>query len=106
MQFDNFTDFYAYYLTQHRNRTSRRLHVIGTAIAGGFFLHDFDGNGFFDLAVGAPQERVGAEQSAGLVSVFYASGGGVFGASESFSQDSPGLGGSSEAFDFFGAALE
>jgi len=78
----------------------------GQAIAGGFFLHDFDGNGFFDLAVGAPQERVGAEQSAGLVSVFYASGGGVFGASESFTQDSPGLGGSSEAFDFFGAALE
>ena len=30
MQFDNFNDFYAYYLTQHRNRTSRRLHVIGT----------------------------------------------------------------------------
>lgn len=30
MQFDNFADFYAYYLTQHRNRTSRRLHVIGT----------------------------------------------------------------------------
>ena len=30
MQFDNFSDFYAYYLTQHRNRTSRRLHVIGT----------------------------------------------------------------------------
>src|SRR5688500_450840 len=30
MQFDNFPAFYAYYLTQHRNRTSRRLHVIGT----------------------------------------------------------------------------
>lgn len=30
MQFDNFQAFYAYYLTQHRNRTSRRLHVIGT----------------------------------------------------------------------------
>jgi hypothetical protein len=30
MQFDTFSDFYAYYLTQHRNRTSRRLHVIGT----------------------------------------------------------------------------
>ena len=30
MHFQNFDDFYAYYLTQHRNRTSRRLHVIGT----------------------------------------------------------------------------
>ena len=29
----------------------------GQAIAGGFFLHDFDTNGFFDLAVGAPQGR-------------------------------------------------
>jgi hypothetical protein len=30
MQFENFAEFYAYYLTQHRHRTSRRLHVIGT----------------------------------------------------------------------------
>jgi hypothetical protein len=78
----------------------------GEAIAGGFFLHDFDGNGFFDLAVGAPLEKVGTQQSAGAVSVFYASGGGVFGAAETFTQDSPGLGGTAEAFDFFGAALE
>ena len=30
MQFATFSEFYAYYLTQHANRTSRRLHVIGT----------------------------------------------------------------------------
>ncbi len=78
----------------------------GQAIAGGFFLHDFDLNGFFDLAVGAPVEKVGTLQSAGAITVFYASGGGVLGPGEAFTQDSPGLGGTAEAFDFFGAALE
>lgn len=28
-----FGDFYPYYLTEHANRTSRRLHFIGTSIA-------------------------------------------------------------------------
>lgn len=78
----------------------------GQAIAGGFFLHDFDLNGFFDLAVGAPVEKVGTLQSAGAITVFYASGGGGLGPGEAFTQDSPGLGGTAEAFDFFGAALE
>jgi hypothetical protein len=81
------------------------LDSFGQAIAGGFFLHDFDLNGFFDLAVGAPVEKVGTLQSAGAVTVFYASGGGVLSAGEAFTQDSPGLGGTAEAFDF-GAALE
>ena len=31
MPFATFEAFYAYYLTQHANRTSRRLHVVGTA---------------------------------------------------------------------------
>ncbi|MDF2744226.1 MAG: hypothetical protein K0S88_5603 [Actinomycetia bacterium] len=78
----------------------------GQAIAGGFFLHDFDLNGFFDLAVGAPAEKVGTLQSAGAVTVFYASGGGALSVGEAFTQDSPGMGGTAEAFDFFGAALE
>jgi FG-GAP repeat len=80
----------------------------GEAIAGGFFLHDFDGNGFFDLAVGAPLEKVGTLQGAGAINVFYASGGGgaTVTSEEAFTQDSPGMGGTAEAFDFFGAALE
>jgi hypothetical protein len=82
--------------------------AFGQAIAGGFFLHDFDNNGFFDLAVGAPIERVGSQQAAGAVSVFYASGGpgGVVTPGPAFLQGSGGLGGTAEAFDFFGAALE
>jgi len=67
---------------------------------------DFNGDGFFDLAVGAPIERVGSQQAAGAVSVFYASGGGVLTPGPAFLQGSGGLGGTAEAFDFFGAALE
>jgi len=31
-EFASFRDFYPYYLSEHRNRTSRRLHVFGTAL--------------------------------------------------------------------------
>jgi hypothetical protein len=33
-RFDSFAQFYPFYLAEHANRTSRRLHVIGTAGAG------------------------------------------------------------------------
>jgi hypothetical protein len=29
---DSFRDFYAFYLSEHRNRTCRRLHFIGTSV--------------------------------------------------------------------------
>jgi hypothetical protein len=29
-RFDSFNDFYPYYLTEHKHRTSRRLHFTGT----------------------------------------------------------------------------
>ena len=32
-QFASFREFYPYYLQQHTNRTSRRLHVAGTLLA-------------------------------------------------------------------------
>jgi hypothetical protein len=80
----------------------------GQAIAGGFFLHDFDNNGFFDLAVGAPLEQAGSQQAVGAVSVFNAFGGpgGTVTPGPVFLQGSGGLGGAAEAFDFFGTALE
>jgi hypothetical protein len=31
-RFSRFVDFYPFYLTEHTNRTSRRLHVIGTGL--------------------------------------------------------------------------
>ncbi|PJG43750.1 membrane protein [Acinetobacter tandoii] len=33
----NYNEFYRFYLTEHRNITSRRLHVLGSAI-GGYFI--------------------------------------------------------------------
>ena len=33
MAFANFDEFYPFYLGEHSNRTSRRLHVIGTVVA-------------------------------------------------------------------------
>ena len=81
----------------------------GAAIAGGFFLHDFDLNGFFDLAVGAPGETVGSRAAAaGAVSVFpaFGGGGGVVTPGPAFTQGSGGLGGTAETGDSFGAALE
>ena len=32
-RFKTFNDFYPFYLSEHANRTSRRLHFIGTSIA-------------------------------------------------------------------------
>jgi FG-GAP repeat len=80
--------------------------AFGWAFAGGFFLHDFDNNGFFDLAVGAPFETVGVQEAAGAVTVFSASGGGVLTRGAPFTQGSGGLGGAAEAFDLFGFAME
>lgn len=34
--FASFDDFYAFYLREHGNRVSRRLHVVGTALAIAF----------------------------------------------------------------------
>jgi hypothetical protein len=33
LHFASFREFYPYYLAQHRDRTSRRLHMAGTALA-------------------------------------------------------------------------
>ncbi len=33
MDFQSFQDFYPFYLSEHRNLTSRRLHVLGTILA-------------------------------------------------------------------------
>ena len=36
--YPTFADFYPYYLTEHANRTSRRLHFVGTSIAVGLLI--------------------------------------------------------------------
>jgi hypothetical protein len=80
----------------------------GAGLAGGFFLHDFDLNGFHDLAVGAPGETVGAGAAAGAVGVFFGFGGpgGTMTPGPAFTQGPGGLGGTAETGDGLGAALE
>lgn len=38
-EFNSFKEFYPYYLKEHRNRTSRRLHVVGTLLVVAIVLY-------------------------------------------------------------------
>jgi FG-GAP repeat len=63
---------------------------------------DFNGDGNVDLAIGAQGEN----DFAGVVHVLYGAPTGLTATgSQLWSQDSPGIAGGAEAFDFFGAAL-
>ena len=72
---------------------------------------DFDGDGYVDLAIGAPGEDIGSRLDAGLVNVLYGGAGGLNAAGDqAWSQDSTGVLGTSEgapavAGDGFGSAL-
>jgi hypothetical protein len=76
----------------------------GHALAAG----DFDADGYDDLAVGVPDEDVGAPavENAGVVHILYGSAAGLSSAgNQLWSQDSVGVEGKIEELDFFGAAL-
>ncbi|HSJ19327.1 MAG TPA: integrin alpha [Nocardioidaceae bacterium] len=73
----------------------------GAALAAG----DFNNDGFADLAVGAPFESSNLPE-VGAVNVLYGTATGLTGtASQFFTQDTPGVGSTTEAFDSFGFAL-
>lgn len=77
---------------------------LGKALASG----DFNGDGFDDLAIGAPNEDINGDDDAGAVNIVYGSIDGAKiekGFCQMWSGDSPGLGGSAEADDWFGFAL-
>ncbi len=40
-QYRTFADFYPFYLSEHSNRTCRRLHFVGTSLGLAFLLHAF-----------------------------------------------------------------
>jgi hypothetical protein len=48
-RFRTFAEFYPYYLSEHANRTCRRLHFAGTTLALAFLLHAFSTLNFWWL---------------------------------------------------------
>src|SRR5215213_8180723 len=76
------------------------------ATDAGSLRADFNHDGFADLAVGVPQDRIGGVFFAGAVNVFYGSAGGLSGSgSQYFTQNTPGVASSAEESDSFGRAL-
>ena len=67
--------------------------------------YDFDGNGFPDLAIGAPALRVGSVRRAGGVVVLPSSKKGPSRREKVITQSSKGVAGASERDDQFGAAV-
>jgi len=47
-----FAEFYPYYLSEHANRTCRRLHFAGTSLGLAFALHAFSTLNFWWLLAG------------------------------------------------------
>jgi hypothetical protein len=67
---------------------------------------DFDGKNKADLAVGVPFENVGDDEDAGAVTVIYSSSKKLSGkGSQSWTQASGGISGTTEYRDYFGGAL-
>jgi hypothetical protein len=67
---------------------------------------DFNGDGYEDLATGAPSATVGGRKAAGYVAVVYGSAHGLDLASKQvFTQATAGVPGTPEADDYFGAHL-
>ncbi len=74
----------------------------GAVLAAG----DYNGDGFFDLAVGAPAEDVGTTGDAGAVTVLFGGPGGLTTAGhQTLFQGGGGVSGTAEGDDLFGAAL-
>jgi hypothetical protein len=75
----------------------------GTGLASG----DFNGDGFADLAVGAPFDSVGTVNKAGLVNVIYGTAAGLAATGNRvFSENTSGIAGDgAEKNDLFGASL-
>ena len=76
--------------------------LFGQALAAG----DFDGDGYFDLAVGVPEQTVGGHANAGAVHILYGSRPGLSTAGDQiWHQDSGAVGSIAEEGDYFGWTL-
>ena len=77
---------------------------VGAAAAAPVALpFDFDGDGYADLAVGAPSEDVGSIRDAGIVQVLYGSAAGPTARDQIWQQNKKGIKGKAEREDQFGA---
>lgn len=77
---------------------------VGAAVAK--YADDYNGDGYHDLAVGAPGTDVGNASSAGAVVVLYGSKSGASAANRSVvTQNTSGVAGSAENQDYFGTSL-
>jgi hypothetical protein len=81
------------------------LEQVGGLFGYALAAADFTGDGYADLAVGAPLENVGAVTRAGAVIVFYGGERYYFDPGQVFHQDSFGVAERSESLDWFGASL-
>ena len=78
----------------------------GEAFGSALAVGDFNGDGFADLAAGAPRDRVGAAQAAGAVVVLNGSPVGLRQAgSQQWTQSSPGIPARAARNNLFGAVL-
>ena len=73
----------------------------GFSLAAGYL----NGDRFCDLAVGVPFESFGVADNPGVVNVFHGSPAGFSSGNRVWSQDSPGMTGVFEDYDFFGMVL-
>lgn len=78
----------------------------GTRFGRTLAAADFDGDGFDDLAIGAPGEDVQGVQNAGAVHILHGSSSGLSaGNDQRWHQNQPNIADDAEAFDHFGRSL-
>jgi hypothetical protein len=91
----------------HQNSTEiEDQSEVGDFFGASLTTGDFDGDGYADLAVGAPGENVGSITDAGAVNVIYGSSSGLTGARDQlWHQNTGSIQDSSESSDAFGYSL-
>jgi len=73
---------------------------------GSVSVGDINGDGFDDVAVGAPGEELGYDDGAGTVDILYGTASGLTGkGAQGFTQNTAGVPGTAEGLDGFGAGV-